>query len=544
MNLMPRLADKVIFSVALTLLALDAYMQVAAGNSGDKNWLLLGARWWLDGRTIGGGIFEVNPPLILWLYAIPVWISEHLTIIKDSWALGLMGIGFTILSIGVSIRLIGLHPMFAGNAYRQAYFALLLASVLMFFNTPLYFFDRDNIMFVLTFPYMLRFMPALEGRRLSFCLRLSVGLLAALGFCIKPHSLIVFIALQAVVIFRERSLAVLCSLENCIIYTAGALYAFCVWHFAPDYIGVILPMAMETYSGYNYRINACLYLAFAFLSAGLTFVEFRPRLATPYRVETYYFVEVCVAFLAYALLNNGWGYTYSPLLSALAFLSGWMLWEYGWLRCEHEKRRQPIKQFVFGQRGCIINLALNVVYIVVSMAAFFTAICDKYDDCRQDEAYAAYLTHNHIRSFSTLAVNFNRWTAVARSSGALWGSRFNNLWMLPALLRDKEPASEQHQRIIEYVGRAYAQDLEYWKPEAIFVDSSNGVFDYPHPVDLVALFGRVPQFKEIWQRQYRYLTTIDNCTKSDISAEAQDKNAAAWPLIAADCRYSVYGRVP
>src|SRR5579872_4999782 len=131
------------WGAALFALAADAFMQVQAGNAGDKDWLLLAARMWLGGRKIGADIFQVNPPFILWLFAIPVWLSQHVLHIEDYKALVLMGLGFTLISVWLGVRLIALHPGFAGNAHKQAGFALLIACTLLFFTTQVYFFDRD-----------------------------------------------------------------------------------------------------------------------------------------------------------------------------------------------------------------------------------------------------------------------------------------------------------------------------------------------------------------------------------------------------------------
>src|SRR5262249_27375442 len=157
----------------------------------------------------------------------------------------------TALCAAAGARLMALHPAFADDRRKQRNFALLLLAVLLFFDTPVYFFDRDHIMFALAFPYMLRFMPSLARKRLSPGLRCTVALLAALGFCMKPHALIVFAALQLLFILRERSGAILWSPENLAVYGGWAIYLLCVRHFAPDYLRVVLPMAAEAYSGFS-----------------------------------------------------------------------------------------------------------------------------------------------------------------------------------------------------------------------------------------------------------------------------------------------------
>ena len=135
-------------------MALGVYVQCVSGNALDKNWLLVAAREWLGGKKLYTDIFEINPPLIVWLYALPVFISNHLPALSDYNALALLGIAVCVLVIHLCLRLIALHPAFAGNKRMRLAFGLLLTYVFVFFTAPMYFFDREDILLVLTFPYI------------------------------------------------------------------------------------------------------------------------------------------------------------------------------------------------------------------------------------------------------------------------------------------------------------------------------------------------------------------------------------------------------
>ena len=283
------------------------------GGAGDKEWLLLAARGVIEGKTLYVDIFEVNPPLVIWLYCLPVWLSLHFPVFADTQWLSILGLIAVTLVASVSRRLIRLHPAFAGQPQRQSRFcaAFLFCHALLFFTTQIYFVDRDDIFFILVFPYLLRFMPALAAQTLPKNLRCAVGLLAAVAFCIKPHTVIVFAVLQLLQ-WRRTGLKSLLCMENVIIAAGAALYALCVWSFAPDYVTTVFPMALATYGGFSRHINALLFCSLAFVSFGLTFADFRPCHATPFRRDAVYFVGVCAALLVYALAGNGWGYTYNP----------------------------------------------------------------------------------------------------------------------------------------------------------------------------------------------------------------------------------------
>ncbi len=526
--------EKIALPAVIFLLFAACCMHIMVAYVGDKTWLLLAAEMLFQGYRLDVDVIEVNPPLIIWLYAVAVWISLHLSFLRDYNVMGLMGLAGAALSVWLSMGLIRLHPAFSGDRRKQNVFALLLASLFIFFTSATYFFDREHILLVFAFPYMLRFMPSLAQQALPLRTRIVIGLCAAFGFCIKPYTVIVFAGLQLLVCLRERRLAILWSVENGIIYLMGTVYLFCVWHFTPDYIRFIFPMALETYSAFSRRDIGIFYCILAFITAGLAFADFRPRHATPYRKDILYFIGVSLVFFVYALANNGWGYTYHPLLCMLLFLNTWVLWEHIWLKHTHAQRGLPVRQFVFGARACAINLLANAVYIVFCLGSFFmTPTCEWLSECRKNQPYVQYLAEHHIRSFGALTEDFHKWSSLARLSGASLDTRYNALWMVPGLVMKGKQFVADHHWIVEYAGLGLADDLNRRRPEIVFVDDSKRFFGSSLDVSLPGFFLQVPQFGEAWSH-YRYTATIDRCVPATPKEQA----------VTVGCKYDIYSRVP
>lgn len=528
-------SDKYALATNLCLLALGAAMQILKGAEGDKGWLLLAVEEWFDGKRPYVDTVEVNPPLILWIYAIPVWLSRHMPGLPDYAALGLMGLAASAASVWLCMRLIRLHGAYAGDARGQAQAALFLAALFVFLTPQSTFFDREHILLIFTFPYVLRHMPGLAGKTLPLWLRLAVGVFSTVGFCIKPHALLLFAAVQLLSMLREKSAAILWSAENIIIYAALLLYLLCVWHFAPDYVHVILPMATETYSSYGVSGSSLLYLPPVLLCACLTFSEFRPRHTSPWRRDIYYFIGICVVFLVHSAISNGWDYTYYPLMSTLLFLSGMVMSEFAWLKKEHEARGEPGKPFLFGMRGCGLSLATQGIYM--ALVTFFSmnalAIktrCERNPQCIVSNPYVKYVRDTSARSFGTISLNYAQWIDLVRITGAHWDTRFNHLWMLPKVAENGASSIARHKWIFDYMAGAYAQDLSTRKPGIVFVANGHQFFASASPVDLTQFFSADAGFKAAWSR-YRYDSTIDACDKSGAS-------------IITECRYDVYIRMP
>ena len=235
------------YGVCCLLVLMAALMHVLAGYAGDKTWLLVAAQLVVKGRQLDVDVIEVNPPLVVWLYAVAAWMAQRVPALKDFMWLGLMGLVTVGFSVRLCAALMAKHPMFAVGTQDRRLVAGFLLVLFVAFTGASYFFDREHILLVCTFPYFLRWMPSLARQAFPPDVRLAVGALAALGFCIKPYTVIIFAVLQLLVMVRERSPAILVSLENAVIYAACMAYLVCVWHFTPAYIHDIMPMAVATY---------------------------------------------------------------------------------------------------------------------------------------------------------------------------------------------------------------------------------------------------------------------------------------------------------
>jgi len=531
--------DKALCFGAFLLFAVAIYVHFLAGFGGDKDWQLVASRMWLGGKKLSVDIFAIHPPLITWIFAIAVFISMHVGFLEDYHALVLMGLCAVAFTTFICDIIIQDHPAFTDKKKKRAQFALLLCAVFIFYTSPVYFFDREHIFLVLAFPYMLCLSPSLYRQSRPLWLRNVIGIMAAIGFCIKPHCLLVFAGLQLISIIRERSLAMLMSLESLIIYMVTVLYMALIWFLTPEYFTVVVPMLMATYSGYNARIGGVYFFIVALFTFAVTFVDFRLRYTSPYRKDILYFVAVSVVLLAYALVNHGWGYTYNPLVSVILITTGWVLWEFNYLKKEYKSHGLPFKQFVFGIRACSINFAVNAAIILFVCFQALTVKCEEHRDCLLTDKLLQAVQEQHAHSFGVLSVEFDRWAILSRQSGIKWETRFPHLWMLPKFIMSDNEFTKQHQDMLEYVANGFAEDLQKNKPDIIFVDAGDEFYSTGKNVDLVAYFSVFPHFKEAYQ-QYRFLESIEECHSAgeiDKLMEAARKNSKKK-----SCKYDLYIR--
>jgi hypothetical protein len=77
-------------------------------------------------------------------------------------------------------------------------------------------------------------MPSLAAAPLSRTLRLQTGVLAAIGFCIKPHCALLFAGIQLLFLLKQKRLSILFSMENVTVYLAAMLYLGSVYDLSSE----------------------------------------------------------------------------------------------------------------------------------------------------------------------------------------------------------------------------------------------------------------------------------------------------------------------
>ncbi len=527
--------DKILFAVCTLLLLFSAYLQFDLGNLGDKDWLLYVARMWLGGKKLYVDLFEPELPLITWIYVIPVYLSIYLGFFKDYQYLVILGFFLIAFILFISLKLINFHPEFANNKRKKIEFALLFLFVFIYFTNSAYFFDREHIFLVLVFPYLLRWLPSIMNAPIPRYLKIIMGIMAGIGFCIKPHCAIVFVGIQLIVLIRERSGAILLSIENSIIYLIGSAYIAAIWVFTPEYILVVLPMELVTYSAANRKIGGLTYFSITLFTFGVTFADFRLRYTSPYRKDIFYLAFVCLSFLGYALLNNGWGYSWNPLASIVFMITGFVLWEAIYLKKHYQAQGLPFQNFVLGARACAINLVVNAIIILGLWAYIIPSSCGHYYlECDKGKVFLNQITEANggqkIKSFGSISIDFEIWTELVRATGSSWETRFNCLWMLPKFFLSDENFVKKNKWILEYISHALAEDMRKNKPEIMFVDNTDNFYTFHEYVDLVAYLNKFPEFKKEFTH-YRYVEKISPC-KPEKNTQPKEH-----------CGYFIYKRI-
>ena len=518
----------------------------AAGH--DQLWFLLMARRWLDGATLDGPvIFDSNPPLIVWLSAVPVKLASALPLPfadpATAWAKLLVLALFAAVARLCWTFLRQLLP----DAGRTDRLALTFAFLVLAGVVPARDFgQRDHLTGILCLPYILAAALSASPRARTSRARVARGLaalLAAVGICLKPHQLLLILAVELACLLlwlrADRRLprrpsgttrVPLARPEPWIIAAAGAVFLASIRRFAPAYLSLALPLLHETYWAIGHLsplelLSQSLQLHLLAICAIALFVWQKPaRSASPRagnatgkssspdapgrRAILLLLAAGCGATLAFYLQDTGWYYQQLPAITLFAAaLALTLLPSLTTLRS--------------------IPRHLPAAAAALSLLAVLLTAFGLRDDIRVPGAFAfaspdpalfAGLPPGAPVAILTTSVE-DTMMPVARFH-LQWAQRTNNLWLFPAVLRLEDPSAArpraarsitpaQVAALDTLEHRWMVEDLTRWQPQLVLIKRCQD----PHVLcqaledrhdDLLAWFARDPRFRELW-RSYRPL---------------------------------------
>lgn len=198
----------------------------------------------LSGGKYVKDIFTPNPPMTLYLYMPPVFISKLFT-------LDLITVFRIYVYLLCSASLAVCY--YAINQYEElcklqisSLFSIMLA--IGYLILPCYEFgNRDHLFLVLVMPYVMIAALRLVNQPVSLSLALTVGIAAGAGFAIKPQFLITFALIELYCLYYRKDWRVNIRVETITIGALLILYALTTILFHRAFIDVIIPFVLRNY---------------------------------------------------------------------------------------------------------------------------------------------------------------------------------------------------------------------------------------------------------------------------------------------------------
>ncbi|OGT38890.1 MAG: hypothetical protein A3F12_01765 [Gammaproteobacteria bacterium RIFCSPHIGHO2_12_FULL_38_14] len=196
-------------------------------------------------------IYTPNPPMILYLYSIPLLASKlfNLNIILT---FRIYIFGLALISFVTCYKLC--QSIFDKEDQNIAY--LFLSALLFgFLIIPMHEFgQRDPILLIFTMPYILAAVLRAENIPINRFTAILIGLLAGLGFAMKPHFLLTPLLIESYLVMHKRKFSSLFRDELFTMLAVILLYLVSLLIYHREYLFVLAPYLAKIYY-YNSSVS-------------------------------------------------------------------------------------------------------------------------------------------------------------------------------------------------------------------------------------------------------------------------------------------------
>jgi hypothetical protein len=477
----------------------------------DVSWLLKATARLLSGGHYYTDFVETNPPLILYVYSPVVFLAKmlHLPL-----ALIFKIYTFVIVVIMVGLCDIFLRRIFSSRTHIR--YALLFTLMFAFVLMPGYSFgEREHFAIMFTLPYFLLVVSRLSRHEFSWLLLCIIGLIAGIGFAIKPYFLLPLILTEIYFIYARRSFFAWVRIETITIALFMLIYLGLIFIVTPNYIYKIWPLVYNLYFVGNKEpwVNVIAHSVIVFCLVTIGF---------------YYWVyeKICYRYLANVLLfaaigyvgsyfmqHTNWYYHVLPAFTLFTLLAVLLLCESIMYIQEDVQRGQTT------WAGIVLLFCMQVALVmfpVMTTVRYVMAGVVSTHKMYTDPLYNYMKQHAQQQPITIFTVQIYRASSITDYAGALWGSRFPSMLFMSGIvvnsarLNKNTSAWRKFRQKEQEVNNLVLADLYKYKPKFILEDRLKiNVFPLKTRFNYLKYFSRDPRFVKFW-RQYKYVTTLSD----------------------------------
>lgn len=406
-------------ALALTLAALSMAAAAPAFVNHDAGWYLYVVERWFAGAGLYRDVIDTNPPLIVWLTAPSVAVSR-----MSGWPATAVFKGFIFALSAASI--FALRSIVRRSWPEREFLMVATVAFVMLPFVKEDFGQREHLAVLLTMPY-----AVLAGARsggIGSPQRALIGTAAGIGFAIKPHFVIAWVAVECVT-FALDNWRTFRRTEFLAALAAVTTYVVAVVLFTPQYFRVV-QQVQAVYGGLNSPPSVLVRLREVqlWIAALAVCVAIRWRRSDPLPLSLF---AAATGYLLAALLQfKGWGYQLYParvfLVLFLVIAAGAVLHEVPALGALLRGGRRGLA-IVFA--GALILASVRYIAEARRPAAPDLVTPMIHAVTEHGGGPLTVLSMRTIIYPAFPTVNYSR-------SG--WGLRHNSLWFLPGFYSDQD----------------------------------------------------------------------------------------------------------
>ncbi|MCP5361778.1 MAG: hypothetical protein H6908_03960 [Hyphomicrobiales bacterium] len=454
----------------------------------------------LDDNVLYKDILIVNLPFLYYLKVIPQLVARN-TGIDLITVNHINNYLFVFISLYLCARLLKHNPLAKDGLF---FFCTIFACSYIFLLLPLYnvneFGQKEHLIVLFIFPYILFTLLRLEGANAPRTERLLCAFLAALACCIKPHYALCVIYSEAILMLRHRTLRSLFSDTNAVIFITGCVYLLWIL-FGTPYWQTMGPL-LTIYANFTNSAAKNLILptfGYMLLTGIPTFIYLLPRPAkrrTPGRAGLQYILGLgLISIFIINIQFKGWGYHYIPLRSLMLLLAGITL---------------PL---VYRHKSFLM---IWVTLFFTSIQLLFLSASIQYN--KQHDTQRLFQSSDGLETMIRRYAKDNHTYMLSKDVNLLplvihnhlvWRNSFYHMWPIVGLynLENQGITVPNLPELKIFITQKVVEDLEKLNPSLIFIGTNEAEGELIYDIDYINFFSDNPDFLHIFS-QYQKIDRI------------------------------------
>lgn len=485
-------------ALAILLLASGWVAQSTTLNH-DSGWYLQATRMLLNGNHLYQDIVEISPPLAFVLHIPPVWLTDVIGVSPVN-----LFLAWVFVAIGVSLFMchVIIRDLQIAAYERTGLLAVVLIGLIL--GSWLGLGQREHFLMIFILPYLFLAAARASQVNVNWPRAVTIGALAAIGFALKPHFLLVPITLEVYLRLMRPSNVPVLRPETAVAAIGIAGYWALVAVLAPLYFSRIVPWALMTYDSYSASLSYVLLNGETIiLPAAILVCAWARRPGVLRAVIEVFLLSAMCFWLIYLWQMKGFPYHRFPIRTTLIVAFGAaLLAAYGAVRS--------------GQVGSVSRRMLPTAAAGLLLMVALGWLVHQGPYKNRFAAAALPLLHAQVKSGARTIYVFssNVWQAfpAANYAGLRSVSRYPAHWLLPgitqkeALPEHRMSATERRrvQSIKQFVVNSVVEDFRRGKPDLVLVDMRRRK---PHfggsSFDYLKHFSTDRRFAAIWSEYDR-----------------------------------------
>jgi hypothetical protein len=474
----------------LSVLGVVLFIALRSPLKDDIAWLLYVARRWMAGRELYIDVVEVNPPLIVWISAIPIEVARWLRVDSQVVAMPVFVAGVLGCAWWTACLLRERGGIFAA---RMPVFAAIGSALLILPAADLG--QREHLLVAAFLPYLVLFARSFDGigalnrKKGAIVNALVAGALAGLGCALKPRYCAAFAVLECLALTRGLRPWRIMPL------TAGFTlvgYAALVTILCPAYLRRAVPMALALYGATDVPfltllLDSAMLISGLAVTAVLLWIRRRklPDSGLMLTLVVFAATSIVVCFV------DGKDWYYHRLPATVATVLALLLWSATELVQRRWQVRWPL----------VVACASVLVFCASSIQRLRPEAVDAMEPRQTAVDRLEHIIHaEHARTY----IAFSEWIAlgfpVVNETGVTWASRFDSMWALKGEVwrASFDPAAAKEWPIARWV----AHDFIAGCPDIAVVDTRE-------TTKYISVLSKAdPAFARAWSR-YRPIGSFD-----------------------------------